>query len=224
MKTTRAIITAAAICVLALGGMMEARGGEPPRRGPGGAGRPPTPRDLAAFKANLTPQERQILFDPQGRGPYFPGQGMSPQTRAELAAAQPRRISEYRGTEISVRPGAAGRDRELQEEISQQFHRLDPVPPERLAHFQWCNDPSLRCVGWYGVLKELLEIPGGWLVQVEVSPRLEAITEDGLPRGIAFTSDRFRETYEWTAAGLRFVKGEEPPGNRRGGKNALMID
>lgn len=138
--------------------------------------------------------------------------GMSPETKAEILEGHRKRLTEYRGTEINPSQDVEGDALEFQKKLAGVFHRLDLQPPQRLNHFQWCLQPDLVHVGWYGGIKEVAKGPDGWLVKIAVSPRLESLG----PATAVFTPDKLIEYYRYSPAGLVFLKAEETPVDHRG--------
>jgi hypothetical protein len=141
----------------------------------------------------------------QVKGPFI--KGLQPRlTQAMAQAERQRQVLTYRGTDIHTAAGAEGVALDVQERISRQFSIQDPLPRERSQHFQWCNDPAIVQTGWYGIIRDVTPIPGGWRVQVQVSPRIETPIAT-----VSFTKDYAIETYDFVAGQLKFVSGHYPP-------------
>lgn len=119
-----------------------------------------------------------------------------------------RQLAEFRGTELQPSPELEeGAHTNLLEAISKQFALQHPVPQSRLDHFRWCDQPRYGVRGWYGTILDLEACPGGWLVQLSVSPHL--VSREA---GVTSTSARYIEIYKYTPRGLQFLSGRPGEG------------
>ncbi|WP_165246264.1 hypothetical protein [Paludisphaera soli] len=86
---------------------------------------------------------------------------------------------------------------------AEELTRQAPVPPERLARFEWLKEfPDLRLQGWNGIVQEVRETPAGAIARITISPSLSSL-EHGHPK-VGY----LEETYRRTDAGWVYVEGK----------------
>lgn len=81
--------------------------------------------------------------------------------------------------------------------------------PQRLAHFQWMNQPGFRVVGWSGTIQNVSNAPNGKTVTMRLSPEIQ---RDG---GSATHFDYMLETYFVNGKEVTFLGAVHPPGTGR---------
>ena len=128
------------------------------------------------------------------------------QAQADGAAAGARARDQYHGTQILPHQDAEGRILKFQQDITSLFARQGAPPPQRLEHFQWLDRPGIGLRGWRGQIRQVIRSDHGWLVTINVSPR---IVSDKAAE--AHTPDYYLETYEYSFTGLKFIGGVDPP-------------
>lgn len=152
-------------------------------------------------QAELSPQTARKVELKRGERLVWP----SEQLKAEMLAVRAEQLS-YRGTEIKPSLQATGEDLTLQKQIAAAFANGDPVPTDRKNTFDWCNSFSnLKVIGWQGVIRRASRATDGWLIEVQVSPRLAGIG------ATTSTTDYCIETWKYSDEGkLDYVKGVRP--------------
>jgi hypothetical protein len=83
--------------------------------------------------------------------------------------------SKWKGTYCRPAIDAKEPDKSLHKSIGDLFIGADPqAPSDRQTHFAWCFDPAgdFQCVGYFGTVKSVKEVPQGWEVVLDVSPNL----------------------------------------------------
>ena len=83
---------------------------------------------------------------------------------------------------------------------------MDFSPANRAAHFPFLKDTDFRVDGWLAVVESSIPTPGGVLVTLRVTPRVN------YARGASVTFfDYVLELYEVKDGAVRYVDSSEPP-------------
>lgn len=134
-----------------------------------------------------------------------------PTNLQQIAKLRAEYFAETRGLKLTPQTGVEGSTLELQRKILAHFTAQQPFPASRLDHFRWINEAPAVVVGWAGHIVDLERSQTGWLVKVRMVPRLESPLT-----AVTQTKDYHDEVYEYTATGLRYIRGESPPDPRWG--------
>jgi len=155
----------------------------------------------------MTSGLRTTVLKAQDPGHPITRSGELPQVVfARVQAERRGQVETWRGTSITPEEDVDGQELVIQEEVATLFAKADPCPDDRAQHFAWCDVPGMRLNGWYGRIRQMKSIPGGWHVEIQVSPHIT--TELG---NVSFTRDYRIEVYETGPNGLRYVTSRRPP-------------
>lgn len=95
---------------------------------------------------------------------------------------------------------------ELFKEAVTVISRFRPIPDARIQFFNWIGTDEFpgRIFGWSIFIHEVTPIPGGWMIDLRVWPKVD----DGAGAQVVTA---YREQYTWAGGTLNFVKGFHEP-------------
>jgi hypothetical protein len=157
------------------------------------------------------PSVARAQFSPSRTDPRFPfpvaPTTLTNEQRAALAASQP----SYTVDPYPLEPGQERSEAEFRvvKDLAAQIAALAPVPDERRACYAWSERPDYPILfqSWGCQLRQPKQIPGGWALELLVTPRATNSQNNRIN-----VYNLFVEEYTLTdEAGLRFVRGYPHP-------------
>lgn len=112
----------------------------------------------------------------------------------------------WKGWLVEVRRDVKATERESHLALVKVLSRMDFVPANRAAHFPFLADPDFRLDGWHAFMESSTPTPGGNLVTLRVTPRVN------YARTASVTFFEYvLERFEVTDGAVRYVDSSEPP-------------
>ena len=112
----------------------------------------------------------------------------------------------WKGWLVEVRRDVKATERESHLALVKVMSRMDFVPANRAAHFPFLADPDFRLDGWHAFMESSTPTPGGALVTLRVTPRVN------YARAASVTFFEYvLERFEVTDGAVRYVDSSEPP-------------
>lgn len=111
-----------------------------------------------------------------------------------------------RGSKVGLKQGLEGDAARAQETFAALFPKLDPLPPDREAHFDWLphyEDHPVWKIGWWAVVEKVEPDRGdAWTVRVRLYPRLRSRVFKTL------ILDYVEETYQVEGETIRLIDSD----------------